>query len=164
VLGEIVGVFGIHGEVRVMLHHREGETLFTERDVTLVSRAGERRTVRMLARAGAGKRVLARVQGVTTPEAAAALMGWSLVVDRATLPPPAEGEFYIHDLIDLPVFDDTGAPVGTILDVVPGERDVWVVQTDAGEAYVIASPENIVSVDIAARRVVIASGALTAGE
>ncbi len=164
-LGEVNGVFGVHGEVRLMLHHREGETLFTPRVVTLVSPSGERREVRLVARPGAGKRVLGKIEGITTPEAAAGLMGWAIVVDRAVLAPPAEGEFYIHDLMDLPVYDDTGAAVGTLVDVVTGqEHDIWVVQTDAGEGFVVASPDNIRSVDVAARRVVIAAGALSLGE
>jgi len=158
------GVFGIRGEVRLMLHNREGETLFTERTVLLVSPEGERRDVRVLARSGAGKRVLARIGGVDTPEKAAALMGWALVVDRATLPPPDEGEYYIHDLIDLPVFDAAGAALGTLADVVPGQHhDVWVIATEAGEAFVLATPENVQSVDVPGRRVVLAVGALDTG-
>jgi len=159
------GVFGVHGEVRLMLHHREGETLFSSRNVTLVSPSGERRAVRVIARPGAGKRVLARLEGVTTPEAAAAFMGWAIVVDRAELPAPADGEYYIHDLLDLPVFDEAGVALGTLADVVTGqERDIWVVQTDSGEGFVIASPENIVSVDVPGRRLVVAVGALSLGE
>jgi 16S rRNA processing protein RimM len=148
-----------------MLHHREGETLFSARTVTLVSPAGVRKDVKVVARPGAGKRVLAKIEGVTTPEAAAGLMGWAIVVDRAVLPPPAEGEYYIHDLIDLPVFDEEGTPLGTIADVVTGqERDVWVLDTTAGEGFVVASPENVRSVDVPGRRVVIAVGALSTGE
>jgi 16S rRNA processing protein RimM len=159
------GVFGVHGEVRVMLHHREGQTLFAARSVTLVSPTGERRTVRVVARPGAGKRVLARIEGITSPEAAATLMGWAIVVDRTELPPAAEGEYYIHDLLDLPVFDDAGVSLGTLADVVAGkERDIWVIQTDAGEGFVIASPENVVSVDVPGRRLVVAVGALSLGE
>ena len=148
-----------------MLHHRKGETLFSARNVTLVSPSGERRVVRVVARPGAGKRVLARLDGVTTPEAAASYMGWAIVVDRSELPPPAAGEYYIHDLLELPVFDDAGAALGILADVVAAqERDIWVVQTDTGEGFVIASPENIVSVDVPGRRLVVAVGALSLGE
>ena len=127
-----------------MLHHREGQTLFTERTVTLVSPEGERREVRIRARSGAGKRVLAKITGVDTPEAAAALMGWAIVVERATLPPPGKDEYYIHDLLDLPVFEESGAALGTLADVVNGPaHDVWVIATDEGEAFVLATPENV---------------------
>lgn len=148
-----------------MLHHREGQTLFAERTVTLVSPTGEKRDVRIRARTGAGKRVLAKIQGVDTPEDAAALMGYAIVVDRSTLPPTAQDEYYIHDLLDLPVFDASGRSLGVLVDVVNSpSHDIWVVNTDAGEAFVLATPENVVSVDVPNRRIVIADGALDLGE
>lgn len=148
-----------------MLHHREGQTLFTERVVTLVSPAGERRDVRIRARTGAGKRVLARIEGVDTPEDAAALMGYAIVVDRSTLPPPGKDEYYIHDLLDIPVEDASGRALGTLADVVNGPaHDIWVIDTVDGEAFVLATPENVVSVDVPNRRIVIADGALDLGE
>jgi len=147
-----------------MLHHRESQTLFDERGATLVSPDGERREVRIRARSGAGKRVLGRISGVETPEAAAALMGWAIVVERATLPPPGKDEFYIHDLLDLPVFDVAGHALGTLIDVVNHpQHDIWVVETEGGEAFVLATPDNVVSVDVPGRRIVLADGALDAG-
>ncbi|MFZ5477275.1 MAG: ribosome maturation factor RimM [Myxococcota bacterium] len=163
VLGEIAGVFGIRGEVRLMLHHREGRTLFGgEREVTLVAPDGSRRPARLVARSGAGKRVLAKIAGVDTPEDARALMGTHLVVGRAQLPPPGEDEHYLHDLFDLPVYDDAGAELGTLADVVTGEKDVWVIETPAGEAYVVATKENVLSVR--PDRIVLRAGALETGE
>ncbi|HNC96654.1 MAG TPA: hypothetical protein PKW90_11050, partial [Myxococcota bacterium] len=67
VLGEISGVFGIRGELRIFLHYRESDTLRTERSVILVSPEGQRRDVQMIVRPGAGKRILAKVRGVETP-------------------------------------------------------------------------------------------------
>jgi 16S rRNA processing protein RimM len=164
VLGEIAGVFGIRGEVRLILHHREGRTLFEgERDVTLVSPDGARRPAKIAARSGAGKRVIARIAGVDTPEAARDLMGTHVLIARAALPPPGKDEFYIHDLFDLPVFDDTGAELGKLADVAPGQVDVWVVETLAGqEAFVLATKENVVSVS--GDRIVLKAGALETGE
>lgn len=147
-----------------MLHHREGQTLSTEREVTLVGPEGERRVVRMLARSGAGKRILATISGVTTPEAASALHGWAVVVDRALLPPPDEGEYYVHDLLDLPVFDASGNALGLLADVVAGPRDIWVIQGGDAEGFVLATPENIVSVDVANKRIVVADGAFDSGD
>src|SRR5204862_455614 len=113
----------------------------------LVSPSGEERPVRILARAGAGKRVLARISGVATPEDAAALHGWHVDIDRAALPPPEPGEHYIHDLVDLPVQDEAGTVLGTLVDVVTGEHDIWVVGTPTGEAYLVASRENLLAVE-----------------
>lgn len=160
VLGEVIGVFGLRGELRVHLHHREGATLTRPRDVELILPEG-RRIVRMSVRPGAGKRVLARVEGVETPEAAAALVGARIEVDRATLPPPEAGEYYVHDLLGATVVDETGAEHGVVTEVAAGPVDVWVL--DEGAAFVVASTDAVRRVDLDARRIVVATGAVERG-
>lgn len=166
VLGEVVGVFGFRGELRLQLYHREGGTLFgREVTGTLVAPDGTRRDVRLTARSGAGKRVLARIAGVDTEDAARALQGYTLVVGRDVLPPPAEGEYYLHDILGLPVRSAAGEPLGTLADVVAGERDVWVIERpDGSEAYVLAAPEAVLKVDLGAGEIVLADGATDPGE
>lgn len=162
-LGEVVGVFGFRGELRVLLHNREDSALAEERPVILLGPEGARREAHMVVRPGAGKRILGRVRGVEDEAAARALIGWQILIRRADLPAPEEGEFYVHDLVGCEVADDDG-PVGTLVDVVPGERDVWVIETEAGEeAWVVATPEVVLEVDLAARRIRVARGAAGAG-
>ncbi len=160
ILGEVIGVFGIRGELRLMLYHREGTTLAAPRTVTLVTPAG-RRSVLLSTRSGAGKRVLGRIEGVDTPEAAAALVGATIEVERDTLPEAAPGEFYIYDLVGLEVVDAAGVAHGQITDVVVGDQDVWVI--DEGKGFVIASKAAILSVDIAGGQVRVAVGAVETG-
>lgn len=164
VLGEVIGVFGIRGEVRLHLHHRESLLLHEGRDATLVSPEGERRAVHLKTRTGAGRRVIGRIDGVNTPEAAAALHGWAVVVPRESLPDPEDDEFYVHDLLGLRVEDSEGRALGEIIDVVAGDKDVWIVQTGTGEGFVLATAENIVDVDVDAGRVVVRPGAVEPGE
>jgi 16S rRNA processing protein RimM len=160
-LGEIIGVFGFRGELRVLLHNREDSALAEERAIVLVGPDGERRDTRMVVRPGAGKRFLARVPGVVDEAAARALQGWQILIRRDALPAPKEGEFYIHDLVGCEVVDEDG-PVGTVLDVVPGEKDVWVIDTPEGEAWIVASPDVVLGVDMTARVVTVQKGAATA--
>lgn len=165
VLGEVIGVFGIRGEVRLHLHHRDSQTLFEPTEAVLLSPAGDRRVVRIQARSGAGRRVLGRIAGVDTPEDAAALHGWSVVVPRAALPPTQSGEFYVHDLLGAQVVEEgSDDALGEIVDVVAGDRDVWVVQTGEAEGYLLAIPENIVDVDLEQGRVLVRKGAVERGE
>lgn len=163
-LGEVVGVFGIRGKVRLHLHHRESRFLHEPRQAILVSQEGERRPVRIQVRPGAGKRIIGRIDGITTPEDAASLHGWQVVVDRSALPAPDEGEYYIHDLLGAQVVDDAGSALGELVDVVAGDRDVWVVATDHGDAWVLATPENIVDVNLESGTIVLRAGALDLGE
>ena len=163
-LGEVVGVFGIRGEVRLHLHHRESRFLHEPREAVLISPEGERRVVRIQVRPGAGKRIIGRIDGIATPEDAASLHVWHVVVPRAALPLPAEGDYGIHDLLLAQMRDDAEAALGELVDVVAGDRDVWVVATDHGDAWVLASPENIVDVDLETGTIILRAGALDPGE
>lgn len=171
-VASINGVFGVKGEVRLFLHDRQSRTLSAPMKVTMISPAGERRLVGISVRSGAGKRVIAKVEGIESPEDAHNYIGWNIVVPRAALPPTAPGEYYIHDLLDLPVFErdpaDPGTPdlkVGTLEDVAAGERDVWVIAGDDGqEWFLLASKEAILEVDLDAGRLVILKGAASRAE
>ena len=55
-LGEVVGVFGVWGEVRLFLANPASDTLHQSRTVVLVMPDGVERPVRMVVRPGAGKR------------------------------------------------------------------------------------------------------------
>ncbi len=164
-VASINGVFGVKGEVRLFLHDRQSRTLSKPVKVTMISPDGERRIVGISVRSGAGKRIIAKIDGIESPEVAHTYIGWNIVVRRESLPPTAPGEFYIHDMLDLPVFEDDGVQLGKLDDVVSGERDVWVVTgLDGGEWYVLSSPENIVSVDLAGGRIVLRKGAAQRAE
>lgn len=163
-LGSVVGVFGVRGEVRLHLHNREESVLREAQSVTLISPEGTERVATVSVRPGAGKRIIGRVEGVGTPADAAALIGWIVHIERSQLPEPGEGEFYVADLLGLSVEDEDGTALGTLVDVIAGDRDVWVVKTEGGEAFFIATSDSLRRVDHEAGVVIIATGALTAGE
>ena len=80
-LGRVSGVFGVSGEVRLFLHNRDSDLFVGDgADVTLVSPAGERETHRLRSRRGAGKRILGRIVGVNSPDAARRYMDWEIVL------------------------------------------------------------------------------------
>lgn len=172
-LGSIVGVFSFKGEVRVHLHHREGDALRQWRPIQLHGPDGAVRQAKMRVRSGAGKRILGQIEGVTTEAGAQALVGWEIHIRRADLPQPDPDEYYVHDLIGLPVYDEEGAPLGTLEEVVPGHKDIWVIapgadapsadaEAEDGEVqFVVAEGDNIVSVDVPGRRLVVRRAALS---
>ncbi len=163
-LGGIVGVFSFKGELRVHLHHRESTTLREWRSVLLRAPDGQERPARMRVRSGAGKRILGTVEGVQTEAAAQALIGWEILIARADLPQTGADEYYVEDLLGMPVFDETGAPVGTLEEIAPGHKDIWVIQPESPEAdpyFVVAEGGNIASVDVPGRRLVVLRAALS---
>jgi 16S rRNA processing protein RimM len=62
----------------------------------------------------AGNVVVVRFKGVADRNAAEALAGTELFIDRACLPEEDEDEFYHADLVGLAVKDETGAVVGKV--------------------------------------------------
>jgi 16S rRNA processing protein RimM len=62
-----------------------------------------------------GEVVVARFKGISDRNAAEALTGTELFIDRSALPDDAdEDEFYHADLVGLAVRDETGAEIGSV--------------------------------------------------
>jgi ribosomal 30S subunit maturation factor RimM len=88
------------------------------------------------------------------------------------MPPTAPNEYYIHDLLELPVFErhpggkpEDDVQIGKLEDVVSGDRDIWVILGESGEErYLMASPESVLEVDLSGGRLVVAAGAAEAAE
>lgn len=146
-LGYISGVFGVSGEVRLYLHNRESDLLSRPREVLLVLPDGQRSPVRLHTRSGAGGRVLAEIEGVSTPEAAAKLVNAEILIPRAELPRLGPDTWYQADLLGLPVYDASGRLIGTLSEIHgAGGTDVWLIQGPAGETYIPALKANLVAV------------------
>jgi 16S rRNA processing protein RimM len=62
-----------------------------------------------------GDMLVARVKGVSTREAAAALRGVAIFARRDQLPSPSDDEFYYDDLIGLEAVDASGARLGRVV-------------------------------------------------
>lgn len=111
VLAAIAGAHGITGEVRLKLF---AEGLDSLRRHKAFAAGGAVLTLRSLRDGPHGP--IARFAEIADRNAAEALRGVELAVPRDTLPPPADGEFYIADLIGLPARAD-GAEVGRVVAV-----------------------------------------------
>jgi 16S rRNA processing protein RimM len=110
-IGAIAGAFGVAGEVRLKSFCSEPSDIATYGP--LFSEDGSRQfriTLTKPVTGGFG----ARIQGVTTREAAEALRGTSLFVPRDRLPSLPEDEFYHADLIGLDVMDTGGSLLGKV--------------------------------------------------
>lgn len=129
-IARVAGAFGVRGEVRVTAYSEDPLALkgygpLLKRDGT----AGLTLTAARLHKGG----LVVRAKEVETREQAEAMRGLRLYVDRSALPPPAEDEFYLADLIGLQVRDGAGAVLGTVRAV----QDFG-----AGDILEIAPPEK----------------------
>lgn len=110
-VGSIAGAFGVRGEVRLKSFCAIPEDIATYG--ALWTEDGSRSFTIQLTRPVAGG-LGARLGGVTSKEAADALRGTELFVDRDRLPSLPDDEFYHTDLIGLEVRDTGGVLLGTV--------------------------------------------------
>lgn len=154
-LGRIKTAHGIRGEVLV--------TSFAEapEDVAaygpLMSADGKRsyelRVVRVTP-----KGVVARIKGVDDRNAAEALRGTELFVDRDKLPEPDEDEFYHSDLIGLDVVAPDGALIGSVVTVDNfGAGDLLEIRLAGTKRteYVPFTDAFVPAIDVEARKVTV---------
>lgn len=146
--GQITGTHGVRGEVRIQPWCDSAEQFAGFR--TLYWDATGTRPVRLHARPHK-QMALARLEGIDTVEAAAALRGRMLFVARRDLRLP-EGYHLVQDLIGLTVVDaDTGETYGRLTDVSQtGANAVYHMQTPRGEVLIPAIPQVVIAIDTAA--------------
>ncbi len=135
--GQIVNTHGIHGEVKIVPWCDTPQFLCQFHTLYL-----DGTPVKVLAARPHKGNVLARLEGVDDVNAAMALKGRTIHIDRndAELP---EGRHFIADLIGLRVLDaDTGAELGVVTDVLtPPAHEVYVVQGNGCEHLIPAVDE-----------------------
>jgi 16S rRNA processing protein RimM len=102
--------------------------------------------------------LLARVKGVSTREAAAALTGVEIFARRDQLPPPSEGEFYWDDLVGLEAVDAAGTRLGRVVALMNyGAGDILeIAPAGGGEALLLPFTKRVaLRIDFDAGRIVI---------
>jgi 16S rRNA processing protein RimM len=83
--------------------------------------------------------------------------GTPLEVERSQLPPTEDGEFYVFELVGLEVLEEpTGRSLGRVVTVQPGVAND-ILQLDGGLLLPMVE-DCVLAVDIAAGRILVASG------
>ena len=153
-IGRFLGAHGVHGRVKLQSFMTRPEDLFGLGP--LLDEQGRTYSVR---RTGTGKdHFLAEVEGLKQREAADALRGIRLYVDRARLPEPDDAdEFYHADLLALEAVTADGQPFGTVVAVYDfGAGDVLELRHATGKLVQLPFTKAIVpEVDLKAGRLVV---------
>ena len=113
-VGQFAGSHGVHGLVRLRSFMAVKEDIFRFTPVTDAD--GERVfEIAPAPQRGSGGSLLARVGGIDSREAAKAIGGLKLFIERERLPPPEdEDDFYYSDLIGLRVKLRDGRVLGVV--------------------------------------------------
>jgi 16S rRNA processing protein RimM len=152
-VGEIVGAHGVRGLVRLRSFTEDPTAVVAYGPLT--DEAGRRRFAVQLQSPGKGTWI-ARVEGVSERNAAEALRGTRLYVERAALPTTDEDEFYHADLIGLRAERADGELLGSVIAVHDfGGGTLLELRLVCGRTAAVPFTQAVVPVvDVAAGRVV----------
>jgi 16S rRNA processing protein RimM len=155
-LGRIVGVHGVRGELKLESYTDPRMRIFRYQPWQLGTGSGVVQVAGCQGRAQ-GKGIVATLPGIDDRDAAAALVGSDIRVPRAALPPAAPGEYYWANLEGLEVVTMQGVPLGRVSHLVAtGANDVLVIRDGVRERLVPFLPGQFVTeVDIQGGRVVV---------
>jgi 16S rRNA processing protein RimM len=156
----LMGVFGapqgVRGEVRIKSLTRDPKAIgdygpLTDRDRARVFMLESLRPLKH-------EMLVARLKGVSTREAAAALTGAEIFARRNQLPSPSADEFYYDDLIGLDAVGKAGEPLGRVVSVMNhGGGDILeIAPAGGGETLLLPFTRQVApTIDFEAGRIVI---------
>ena len=152
-IAEIVGLHGLQGVVKLR-SYADSPTLFEpERTFRLENPDGQTQTLAVNWAKPHGKGMLLAIEGVNERDAAEALIGSRLWVNKATLPDLDDGAYYWFELIGLSVYTTHDRYLGTLESILPtGSNDVYVVRDGDKEILLPALASVVRVVDIDERR------------
>ncbi len=149
-VGQINGVYGLRGWVKVFSYTEQRETILSYTPWTLC-RQGEVQELAVLDGRRQGKTVLARLPGYEDCDQARRLLGSEIFVDRAQLPATDEQEYYWHDLIGLQVVNEADEALGKVVSMIAtGANDVLVVRGERERLIPFVLGQVVVAVDLPA--------------
>ena len=142
-LAAVAGAHGVKGELRLKLFTDSVENLKPHSTVFVGGIEHKLESVR----AGPSGAV-ARFEGLADRSAAEALRGSLVEVDRDSLPPLEDGEYYHADLLGLGCVDRDGREVGKVVAVENyGAGDLLEVETADGKSSLIPFKPGIADIE-----------------
>lgn len=155
-IGEIVGVHGLDGVVKIR-SYADSPTFFEAgRSIRRVDADGQIHACSVVWAKSHGKRMLLSIEGVNDRDAAEALIGSRLWVDKASLPDLEDGDYYWFELIGMSVYTTEDAYLGTLASILPtGSNDVYVVRNGDEEILLPALASVVQAIDTDQRRMTV---------
>ena len=160
-MGRVLKPRGLQGECKVIPETDDPARLAGLKEVFVGRTAREAASYKVVSAreqtTRRGTAILVRLDGIETVEAAIALSGSSVFALAGDLPPLADGEFFLHDIVGLSVWTNDGSEIGAVRDVLemPGSNVYVVARPGRQDALIPAVPAFIKHVDVAASKMVV---------
>ncbi len=144
IVGKVLKPQGIRGEIKVEIITSFPEHFTTLKEVFL-NKNDQWQTCQIDHVRIKSKFAYIRFRGMQTRDQAEELRNQYLYIPDQELQELAENEYYIHDLIGLEVFDESGLYLGEICDVETYvSHDVYVLKTADGEQHLIPAVRDFI--------------------
>ncbi len=161
-VGRVGKTHGVRGEVKVIPETDDPER-FAALETVFLGQQPEDAAPHSVAsvrfqQSKRGLTIVLKLDGIETMEQAAALRRKAVFAFEEDLPPLADDEFFLHDLIGLDVVTEQGDQVGVVRDVLelPAHHIYVVARPDKPDAMIPAVPAFITEIDIhGAQRLVV---------
>ena len=116
VIGKIVNVVGIKGEIKIYSYAEEKER-FEKLEKIYIGTEGKNQEYRLTKVRYKGETVIATLEGLTDRNEAEKLKESLVLMDAADLEELPEGIYYIRDLIGMDVVSDKGEKLGILKNI-----------------------------------------------
>ncbi|MDH5648762.1 MAG: ribosome maturation factor RimM [Gammaproteobacteria bacterium] len=147
-MGEIVGLFGVRGWVKVYSYARPREAILGY-DPWLLEIDGNWRSIRVKEGRAGAKGITVQLEGFVDRDQAQSLVGSRIAILPDQLPPLVEGEYYWSQLTGLKVVTLDGVDLGIVDHLIEtGANDVLVVESPEKSRMLPYIPDVVKRVDL----------------
>lgn len=154
-LGNINGVFGIQGWVKVF-SHTSPRIQITDYRQWVVKHQGKITEYRVLRGRVQGKAIVAQLEGIDDRNQSEAMVGATVYVHKSQLEKLGEGEYYWSELIGLQVENLEGVDLGEVDWLFEtGNNDVMVVTGDKERFIPYVKDRFVKSIDVSAGKIIV---------
>jgi 16S rRNA processing protein RimM len=161
VIAEVLKPQGLRGQIKARPITDDPNRFFGLTDVFL-KRGGAFTPIRITVERIEEDAVYMITDGVNDRNAAEALRGELIYIDRARAVTLPDGANFICDLIGVIAVDDEGREIGELVDVLqPGSCDVYVFKGPLGEVLVPALKSVVLAVDTVGKTMTLSAGKLS---
>ncbi len=143
-VGEITGVFGIKGWVKVYSLTEPRENILNY-SPWILKKGSETKQVKLTNGKRQGKSVVASIRGIADRNEAESFCGWEILIEKDQLPVTEDGVYYWADLVGLQVQTEQGENLGVVDYLIEtGANDVLVVKDDKNERLIPFINEQVI--------------------
>jgi len=155
-VGEIAGVFGVKGWVKVFSHTEPRENILNY-SPWILKKAGKVKEVKLNNGRRQGKTVVASIEGISDRDSAELYCGWEILINKNQLPETEDGVYYWADLVGLLVETEQGISLGEVDYLLEtGANDVLVVKDGEQERLIPFINEQVIKkIDLDSKQMIV---------